>query len=382
MDLTDELAIGGERLRLSLKPARGDARLPDEWARLAAVAGGSSVFLSWPWIEAFLAGLPMAGFEPHALRLFHGERLVGLALLTARSSGAPGAAWVLNESGAAAYDAATLEYNGFLLDRSVPVGTLRALLSWLIGGRLAAASLRLGGLPPALAEAARDAAGTGGWLVRTRQIQETFRLDLRNCSGDPARVSSAFSRNTRAALQRAERLYQEAGALAWETAGSVDEALRMFAELEALHTAQWQARGQPGAFAQPGFRRFHERLIKTGFADGLIRLHRLRQQDRTLGLLYNLAWGGVVYAYQSGFAFDADNRRKPGYLAHWFAIREAAAAGAVAYDFCAGETQLKVSLSSDREPMVWLELLPPTPLNRLIAWARSAKKKLRTGGRT
>jgi CelD/BcsL family acetyltransferase involved in cellulose biosynthesis len=378
MDLTDELDIGGERFRLSLGPARGDSRLPAEWTQLAAVAGGS-VFLSWPWMEAFLAGLPESGFEPYILRLRRGERLGGLALLVARPAGRPGAGWTLNESGDAVIDAATLEYNGFLLDPALAASGPAALLSWLTGRGLAARSIRLGGLDPRMAQAAREAAAGRGWLVRSRQSQETFRLTLEAFRGDPDRLTGAFSRNTRAALQRAERLYEAEAPLVWETAGSQGDALSLFDELERVHTAQWRARGQGGAFAQPGFRRFHERLIETGFASGLIRLHRLRHKDRTLGLLYNLAWQGKIYAYQSGFVFDEDKRRKPGYLAHGFAIRDAIAAGAAAYDFCAGVTQLKTSLSNHREPMVWLELLPPTPLNRLIAWARNAKKAWRTG---
>lgn len=373
MRLEDEIALDGERFRLLLAPIDDRASLAQAWERLSK-RPGMTAFLSWPWMEAFLEGLP-PGFTPHQLELRRGEALIALALLVERDG-----RWALNESGDAAIDAPTLEYNGFLPASEAPSALARWVIRHLCDRLPGAQSLNLGGLAEGQAEAMRVAAEEARWLVRPLQNQETHWLDLEPFGGDPARFRAALGRTTRQAVQRAHKLYREQGTLSWETAGTADEARAIFAELERLHTAQWQARGENGAFAQASFRPFHERLIATGFPQGLIRLHRLRLDDRTLGCLYNLAFQGTIYAYQSGFLFDEDPRRKPGYLAHAFAIEQAISEGARRYDFCAGTTQLKRSFSSHSEPMRWLELRPPTMRNRLIAWARGAKKGLRSLG--
>lgn len=377
-DFSETIEINGRRLQLSLTPARTDPALAAEWQTLASVAG-SAVFLSWPWISAFQAGLP-TGFEPYALKVRAGEALVAVALLVGRDEGGRTSRWAFNESGDPKIDSPTLEYNRLLVDPAAPAGLTPAVLAKLMTPAFATGSMLFGGLSADMAADVRAAADAAGWLARPLQTQEAFWLDLRPFEGRPDRFVTSLGRNTRAALQRAQRLFEADGALHWETAQTPGSAFEILAELEHLHTAQWRARGQRGAFAQATFRPFHERLIAAGFDRGMIRLHRLRCNGRTLGCLYNLTSNGTVYAYQSGFAFDADNRRKPGYVMHGFAIRQAIEEGVARYDFCAGATRLKESFSSHREPMVWLEMNPATPLNRLIAWARGAKKSLRSVG--
>ena len=51
--------------------------------------------------------------------------------------------------------------------------------------------------------------------------------------------------------------------------------------------------------------------------------------------------------YQSGIAYEADNRLKPGLVCHAHAVAYNAAAGHRIYDFLGGEARYKKSLSTD-----------------------------------
>jgi CelD/BcsL family acetyltransferase involved in cellulose biosynthesis len=57
--------------------------------------------------------------------------------------------------------------------------------------------------------------------------------------------------------------------------------------------------------------------------------------------------------YQSGLEPSSDNKVKPGLVAHALAITECAAAGLREYDFLAGDSQYKKSLSTARRPIIW-----------------------------
>jgi CelD/BcsL family acetyltransferase involved in cellulose biosynthesis len=63
---------------------------------------------------------------------------------------------------------------------------------------------------------------------------------------------------------------------------------------------------------------------------------------------------GRVYAYQSGFDYALLPRSHPGLLCHWFAIERHRAMGREAYDFLAGDNQLKRNLSSATAELFWI----------------------------
>jgi CelD/BcsL family acetyltransferase involved in cellulose biosynthesis len=160
----------------------------------------------------------------------------------------------------------------------------------------------------------------------------------------------------RAQLRRAQRGF---GELSLDVAADEREAADIYGELVRLHGLRWRARGQPGAFADPWFDRFHRRLIAERFRHGEIQLLRLRAGATTLGCLYNLVAGGRVLFYQSGLESFADPHLKPGYLCHAAAIRHNAAAGHAVYDLLAGASRYKQSLATDEVELVWARIQRP-----------------------
>ncbi|MBF0394975.1 MAG: GNAT family N-acetyltransferase [Alphaproteobacteria bacterium] len=330
--------------------------LASAWRDLEARAR-PSFFLSWDWMGCWLAEA-----RPDALAVVarHGGRIVGLALV-----GRAGRHLLLGETGDRTRDMLTIEFNGFLAEPAHAEAVARDGLRRLIAERR---PLHLSGIGEDLAALA------GGLCPRVR---------LRARKGCPFIDVSAdhlerLGRNTRQQVRRSMRLFEdENGPLALEPAETVAQGLDWLDGMASLHQARWRARGQPGAFAQPFFGRFHRRLIAAALPHGKIDLLRLRAGSRTLGYLYNLRQGGEVYAYQNGFDYSADARLKPGLVAHCLAVRRYAAMGLWRYHLMAGESRYKANLATGFSSLAWLTLLDGGLMSRVEHWLRAARDGLR-----
>ena len=300
-------------------------------------------FLTWGWIESWLAMLPREASP--ALAVIHhrgeiaGAFFLGRRLLV-RHHVLPSRAVFVNATGVESHDELCIEHNG-ILGPGCSIGQLVELLpdDW---DELF--------LPAVDLEAFRDAAVPAGYRVRVERTCPAPFVDLARvrAAGDYLAVVSA---NTRAQIRRARR---RLGACELEVAASLPEALALYDELIALHTASWRARGQRGAFADPWFERFHRRLIEQRFALGEIQLARVRGGGATIGCLYNLVAGGRVLFYQSGLAAFDDPVVKPGLVCHAEAIAHCAAAGHDMYDLLGGAGRYKAQLATGATQLGWL----------------------------
>jgi hypothetical protein len=81
-----------------------------------------------------------------------------------------------------------------------------------------------------------------------------------------------------------------------------------------------------------------------------------------------------VFCYQSGLHYSSDNRLKPGFLTHYLAIRHCLEQTALQeYDFLAGDSQYKRSLTTANRPLSWIvvrRLTVPTLLFRALRWVK------------
>jgi CelD/BcsL family acetyltransferase involved in cellulose biosynthesis len=303
---------------------------------------------------------------------------VGLGLLVAR----PSRRWRvldarglhLHETGDKALDQITVEYNGLLLDRRDPAGIAAACLDRLAGETTLWNELYLPGVDPVWR----------GWAARigTPDLIQDSPCPYADLTGGEEAWWRSLSGNARQQIRRAQRLY---GETALEAASGTDAAWSVWADLKDLHQAAWQARGEPGAFANPAFADFHERLIAERLAAGEIRLLRLGGPTGTIACLYNFVYRGRVLSYQSGIAPEADNRRKPGLVAHAAAIAHSRAQGATVYDFLAGEAQYKRSLAGAENRLVWLAVRRPTAgfaAERALRKVKRLARVLRGGSRS
>ena len=173
-----------------------------------------------------------------------------------------------------------------------------------------------------------------------------------------------MTRNTRQQIRRSIRYYQQRGSVTLDRAEDVAQALDWLDALEVLHTKYWNNRGKSGAFSNPSFKSFHRNLISTSFADGVPDLLQLRAGDTVLGYLYNFRWRGVGYSYQSGFLYEQDTQARPGLVAHALAMQKYRTEGISTYNFLAGESRYKSSLSTGKDELLWIVARRP----RLPRW--------------
>lgn len=342
------MPAGATTVTVDLVPARRLAGLAEAWRSLERRADGS-FFLSWRWIGSWLAELP-AGIEPLCLRAHAEGEIVGLALLTPRQTRRAGLVAArqlhLNAAGDPALDRLTIEYNGFLLDRRVAAEAERALIDHLAAQPDLWNELVLDGVPPALAD--RLGAIDGAIVLRQRSLCRFVDLAALG-DGDGL---AALGPNTRHQIRRMYRLCADPRL---EAAASGAEAQGFLADLAELHQAQWEARGQPGAFGSDFLMRFHRRLAGEGVPAGDVQLLRARAGDgRVIGHLYNFVHRDRAYAYQSGFPHHADNRLKPGLLCHHLAILMNRDRGLGFYDFLAGDSRYKRSLANRQGELIWI----------------------------
>ncbi|MEO8700178.1 MAG: GNAT family N-acetyltransferase [Kofleriaceae bacterium] len=329
-----------------------------------------SYFLSWGWMENWLACLPPQHAPPLGVFVERDHPVAAgfLARKLALRRGVFASRGIhLNTTGVPRFDELWIEYNGLAgadlsLDQLVDALPSRGWDELVIPG---APEDALGGIVAGY----RD----GFHVVVERHVPAYF-VDL-------AKVRAGgflplLSSQTRSQIRRAQRI---AGPLEVEIAGDLGRAIDIYDELCALHAAQWRAKGLPGAFADPWFDRFHRRLITTRFAAGEIQLVRVRTAGTTLGCLYNFIWEGRVLQYQTGLRTMDDARAKPGFVCHTAAIEHSAAAGLALYDMLAGEMRYKKSLSTGATWLSWCRIrrdrLRFALEDRLVALVRARRER-------
>lgn len=348
--------------------------LQAEWLELEARSRGS-FFQSWSWIGTWLALLP--GEVPRwLLRAQRGPSVVGLAVVcenTLRRHGVLSSrALFLNCTGRADLDELTVEYNGFLAEQGLEAQVTRQCVEFLRAEREwdelylngwhrldLLASLGLDGLRPL--------------TVARRPCRYVDLQALRESGADYA---ENLPKTARYNLRRSIRDYAKLGELKFEVARTAQEALEFLDGLKRLHQQSWQAKGQPGSFANAFFDRFHRELVGEQFASGVIQLARLRVGVRPVGFLYNFVHRGHVYHYQSGLDFDLDSRLSPGLVCNANAVAFNREAGHALYDFMAGEQGYKKDLASHSTEMLWLVLQQRRLKFQVEGWLRAGKARL------
>ena len=348
------------------------------WRALEARAD-TSFFQSAGWIGTWLRQLP-GNVAPEALVVRDGERVVGLAVVCRANHNRHGFirshGLYLNETGNPSLDALTVEYNGLLLDRDYLAGARDAALDALMTMRPRWDELYLSGLVSADVTEYRPQLRTRGLGIHLRDLKRYDWVDLgqiREAGGD---YIAGLSRNSRHQVRRARKLYEMRGPLTLTAARDLSEAHAFLDRLKELHQRYWSVRGEPGAFANPFFERFHRALISARFEAGETQLLRIASGQDEIGYLYNFVWRGRVYAYQSGFAYEADAKIKPGLVSHVLAVEHNLAEGAAVYDFMAGESQHKKSLGTMNDEMSWLVAQRPLLKYRAEHALRSVKQRL------
>jgi CelD/BcsL family acetyltransferase involved in cellulose biosynthesis len=328
------------------------ARLAVLWQELEARAD-ASFFQSWLWIGAWLDA---TGARPLVLSVHEQGRLVGLGLLSERRlfryGLLPVRQLLLSETGRHEQDRLTIEYNGVMLARDIAPDTLARLLRALDGNWQ---ELVLSGVPDSYAAAAEAA----GLQVEFDRRSPCYAVDLAALRISGQNWFQTLSANSRGQIRRAMRQAGRVGSLAIAPAATVVEALGFFDEMVTLHQSRWQSKGEAGAFGTVFERNFHHHLISLGVESGRVQLVRVTAGTRVVGYLYNFVHRQQVMNYQGGFAYEKDNRDRPGLVAHALCIGMADESGFDRYNLLAGDSRYKRSLGRCDETLIWCRVQRP-----------------------
>lgn len=181
------------------------------------------------------------------------------------------------------------------------------------------------------------------------------------------RFDSRLSSNTRSQLRRCRRLYETIdGPISITPADSLDAAMEYFDEMTRMHNARWRSKGLAGSFSNQLALDFHRKLICRIWVDGTVDLLCVKAGDRCIGVLYNFISLGKAYFFQSGFAYQQDNKLKPGLLAHCLAIEHYRVRGLREYDFLAGASRYKRTLATHERALLWATIYGNTRPGRLL----------------
>ena len=327
------------------------AVLKPQWLALEARAN-TSFFISWSWMETWLESLP-AAIRPRLLRLEHQDTTIGLALVVERAHRRHGFLPVrelhLNATGLPQFDTLTIEYNAIVLDNKLPSAQVLTVMRKVLEAT-APQELHIGG---ATVDAVWNGPLPHGYR-KEHHSQECYGVDL-NAVRSNGEYLALINANTRSKIRRSFREAASMGPLQLSVATDAAQAQAMYADMCRLHNQTWQARGKPGAFANPFLRDFHWSLIQKRLGAGEIQLMALHAGTHLLGVIYNFIYRGRVCNYQAGIDYTLDGKHlKPGLMIHAMAIQHNAALGHAYYDFMTGDSQYKRSLSTDTGSLQWL----------------------------
>lgn len=355
----------------------GDTRaFLKEWRALHAHAGEQPFFLSPDWMSAWLAD-PPSDCALYAVKASCEAKPILLGVFGRRARRRPPIIGLhtvhLHEFGNSERDAIYIEYNDFLVDSDAPLQVRRDALCAILEA-FPKDDFVFRNARPALTQSVEQAAIAASRLVRVVNRQPTFEIDLRNAVMSREDYFVGLSGSFGNQLRRALRGYEARGALTFEIAADNERKGAVWRNLLSLHEEAWRQRGHSGAFSNPAFLRFHERLLDQ--SPEKIDLAQLSCNGEAIACLYNFIFEDRVMNYQSGFRMETDNHLKPGLLAHAFAINHYAQSGFSAYDFLAGDALYKRRFAAQRETLSTVVL---ERREGLAFHARRAARALRRG---
>jgi hypothetical protein len=346
------------------------AALESMWRGLEA-RSDINFYLSWSWIGAWIAeaGMPdlvlagRAGGELVCLGLFRRSRQRRHGFVRSRIL-------CLHETGEEDKDVIFIEYNGFLTDRRF--GRLEAAGLRFLQSQGGFDEVQLGGFTVDSFEAVKAA----GFKTYIHALKTSAFVDLKAIRMGGGDYLATISSNSRYQIRRALKLYEARGPLTLEPAGSVEEAFAFFDAMGVLHESAWQQKSEGGAWRFPFLLAFHRRLIEQSFPEGGLEIVRVSCSGEAIGYIHCLVRDGWYGSYLSGFAYEADNKVKPGLVSFYLYVEHLLKNGAQTLDFLAGDHRYKTSLGQPGPDMYWFRVQQRRPQFMLEDALRAVKHRL------
>jgi CelD/BcsL family acetyltransferase involved in cellulose biosynthesis len=121
-------------------------------------------------------------------------------------------------------------------------------------------------------------------------------------------------------------------------------------------------------------------VIETSFAEGGIEIVRVSCGDTPIGYIHCLVRSGWIGSYLSGFAYEGDNKVKPGLVSFYLYIEHKLKTGGEVFDFLAGDHRYKMSMGKPGPNIYWFlvqERRLQFMLEDGLRWVKQRLEKLR-----
>lgn len=315
----------------------------------------TSYFVSWGWIGSWLR-LISQEYTPYVLVAESHDEVVGLAVFVVQdeaSGRTQTSCAYLHETGEPKYHM-TVEYNGFLLKSKGKSEIAKECLGFLIDSVSGWDELVFSGVrkdDPLFVDSSLRELPLEFSVVRESPCWIVDLATIRRVGQD---YMMSVTRHRRSQLRRALKRFEHLGPVRVREADSMAVAQEFFDRLKSLHQKSWTGRDEPGSFANPNWELFHRTIIRDRFKHGEIQMLAATAGREEIGYVYSLAMNGWINVIQSGFNYGRGPVFHPGYVTHLLAIEHNLRKGALAYDFLAGDSRYKRSLSGKRLDLRWI----------------------------
>jgi hypothetical protein len=198
-------------------------------------------------------------------------------------------------------------------------------------------------------------------MVHHRRGPNCWRVDLPPTWEE---YLSMISKNHRKRLRRLQRNAVDSGRAVLRTVECFEDLQKGIEILVDLHQRRRRAVGEPGCFASKSFNDFHREVMPLLLSNGQLQLQWLELDGKPVAIEYDLAGGGVVYAYQSGIDPDA-SKENPGTLLTLLTLRRAIEQGFRAVDFLRGNEPYKLHWKAAPRPQIDTHVVANRTASRL-----------------
>lgn len=309
----------------TISEAQALEALAPAWAALFDEAPAAKPFQSPAWLMSWIGV-----FAPEDLRVFaafEGDGLVGLAPFFIHRDRQTGARQL------------TLVGNGVsdhldLLAAPARVDEVAAALSGWLGAGNGWDCLDFRDVP------AGSPLLTVPLPVGRERIEPEEPCPALDLPDDPDDVLARLHKKRRYDVRHGVARLTDMGEVRFEDARAEPARAAIFQSLVDLHTRRWAERGQDGIFSDPRDAAFHETATRALLGQGMLRLHSVTLDGRTVAAHYALMHGATAFSYIH--SFDPDYAAcQPGAVLTAHVMEQAVREGARRFDFLRGREAYK-----------------------------------------
>ncbi len=193
-----------------------------------------------------------------------------------------------------------------------------------------------------------------GCSVHRRAGMNCWRLEL---PADWDAYVASLGKNLRRDARRLERDLLETNRAVMHTVERLDELPRAMDVLVDLHQRRRKMLGENGCFSSERFLGFYRDVVPDLLRGGRLHFHWLELDGKPVAAEFQLAGGGVLYAYQAGVDPKA-MKHQPGKLLMLSVLRRAIDGGYRAFDFLRGDEPYKARFGARPRPSVEYRVAP------------------------